>query len=154
MEYTPDNIADFFISQVNAEIGDSITPLKLQKLVYYAQAWSIALFDKPLFDEEIQAWMHGPVVPSLYHKFKDYTYHSIDVKSYKCESVHFSEETFELLNEIYSVYGELNAKFLEELTHSERPWIDARGSRLTFEICKSIITHESMSEFYKSKLNG
>jgi uncharacterized phage-associated protein len=62
-------IAKYFLVQVEEELGDSISNLKLQKLVYYAQGFNLALFDgNPLFDEEIQAWTHGPVVPALYHQ--------------------------------------------------------------------------------------
>ena len=76
--YTVDNIADFFLSK------ESISPKKLQKLVYYSYAWSIALLnDSPeniqfkLFESDVEAWVHGPVVPELYRKYKDFGWQEI-----------------------------------------------------------------------------
>lgn len=65
--YTASQIAKWLLSAIDRDSGDSITPLKLQKLIYYAQAWSLALPERayPLFDEDMQAWAHGPVVESV-----------------------------------------------------------------------------------------
>src|SRR5689334_17203169 len=70
-------IADWFIARSH-EAGDPITPLKLQKLVYYAQAWYVALYDKPLVRDEFQAWLHGPVSPRLYQRFKALQWRAIE----------------------------------------------------------------------------
>ncbi|WP_208932366.1 Panacea domain-containing protein [[Haemophilus] ducreyi] len=60
---------NYFLSQCNSEEnGDLISNLKIQKLVYYAQGFSLAINNKPLFSEKIQAWTHGPVTPELYNK--------------------------------------------------------------------------------------
>ncbi len=67
----PSKVAKWFINRTNREAGDVITHLKLQKLVYYAQAWYLANFNRPLFDEDMQAWTHGPVVPSLWKEYRD-----------------------------------------------------------------------------------
>jgi uncharacterized phage-associated protein len=64
------DVAEYFLTLVDDEAGDSLSNLKLQKLVYYAQGFHLALTEKPLFDEAIEAWEHGPVVPGLYHKLK------------------------------------------------------------------------------------
>ena len=61
------DIAKYFLAQADEEIGDLISNLKLQKLVYYAQGFYLALHDEALFPEDIEAWTHGPVVPVLYH---------------------------------------------------------------------------------------
>ncbi len=74
--YTPDHIADFFLSNISAEKREPISPLKLQKLVYYAHAWHYTICGVPLFEEGIEAWMNGPVVPSLFRRFARYTKHS------------------------------------------------------------------------------
>ena len=68
---TAERVADYIIRSAH-ESGELITNLKLQKLVYYAQAWHLALFDEPLFDDPIEAWVHGPVVSSLYSKFPEH----------------------------------------------------------------------------------
>ena len=76
--YTVDNVADYFLSK------ESMSPKKLQKLVYYGYAWTIALLNDTaedihfkLFESDIEAWVHGPVVPELYQKYKDFGWHDI-----------------------------------------------------------------------------
>lgn len=149
--HTANNIADFFISNVDAKSGDTISHLKLQKLVYYAQAWHFTLFGKPLFDEKIEAWKHGPVVRSIYSRFSsDNVYTPLNVQSIEIQPVEFEPHTLELLNDIMVVYGEHNASYLEDLTHSESPWIDARGSLPLYASCTNEITLESMRNYYSS----
>lgn len=70
-KYTANDIANWFLVTIDREAGETLSHLKLQKLVYYAQVWSLALFDKPLFDEDFEAWTYGPALPSLYQRFKD-----------------------------------------------------------------------------------
>lgn len=67
--YKSREIADYIILYFQ-EHGEPLTNLKLQKLLYYAKGWYLALYDKPLFNDKIEAWVHGPVVPSIYHAFK------------------------------------------------------------------------------------
>ncbi len=66
------DVANYFLSLVNEDQGEGITNMKMQKLVYYAQGFSLAMLNKPLFEEPIEAWQYGPVVPTLYHAFKKY----------------------------------------------------------------------------------
>ena len=66
------NVAEYFLSLTEPEAGDIMSNLKLQKLVYYAQGYHLALFNKEFFSDEIEAWEHGPVVPQLYHCYKQY----------------------------------------------------------------------------------
>ena len=66
------DVADYFLAQCDEDSGDIISNLKLQKLVYYAQGFSLAFFGEALFSEPIEAWMHGPVVPALYRKYSHY----------------------------------------------------------------------------------
>src|SRR4051812_40137322 len=75
--YSALDIARWFINATDRESGDDITHLKVQKLVYYAQAWSLAYFDRPLFDEDMQAWAHGPVAPTVWEQFKGLGFSSI-----------------------------------------------------------------------------
>lgn len=65
------DVADYFLAHCDEESGDIISNLKIQKLTYYAQGFSLVLLGKPLFNEKIEAWMHGPVVPELYRKYRD-----------------------------------------------------------------------------------
>ena len=68
-QITHRDVAEYFLALAN-ETGGTITNLKLQKLVYYAQAWHLANFDKPLFDAKFEAWVHGPVIPGLYEEYR------------------------------------------------------------------------------------
>lgn len=117
------DVAKYFLSKSNEEVGDAISNLKLQKLVYYAQGFSLALLGRPLFDETLEAWMHGPVVPALYRAYKAYGANGIPVPNDLDLSV-FSAEQTRLLDEVYDVYGQYSAWKLRQLTHSEQPWQD------------------------------
>ena len=143
--YTPLQIANWFLANVARDAGDLITHLKLQKLVYYAQAWSLAARGKPLFDEDIQAWAHGPVVPSLFRAFRD---HGMDPIPAPATVPRLDAETVELLGEVLDVYGEHSARKLEQLTHRERPWRDARGDLPPEARSDAVITKAALQSYY------
>jgi uncharacterized phage-associated protein len=148
-----DVVADYFLLQVDLSAGDSITNLKLQKLCYYAQAWSLALHGKPLFPEAIEAWAHGPVVRGLYARFRSNTWQAIDPTALKTDPLaRLSPSDIELLDTIWHRYGGLTGRQLERQTHSEAPWVDAYGDTPKGERCNKEITHEAMSAFYSAKL--
>ncbi|MBU3205111.1 DUF4065 domain-containing protein [Clostridium algidicarnis] len=125
-----------------------MTPLKLQKLCYYSQAWSLVWDDKPLFDEEFQAWAHGPANYEIYNKYRKYKYHPIECPDEDYRLDKFSKDEKETLEAVWDSYGIYEAKYLEGLTHQEEPWIKARGNCSNGERCSNIITVESMKEFY------
>ena len=153
---TSKQIADWILSKINIEAGDTISPLKLQKLLYYCQAWHLAVFGKPLFVEEIEAWSHGPVIPSQYKRFASTLRNgSINTNNIKKESIVFTnKETENLLEEVLEIYNEHSANYLENLTHSEKPWIEARGCLQPWESSNSIIQKESMKTFYTELNSG
>jgi uncharacterized phage-associated protein len=145
--YTADDIANWFMATLDRSAGDAVTHLKLQKLVYYAQAWSLALLGRPLFEEDIQAWTHGPVVPSLFQRFRDFGWHALPPP----DSVPDLEpEVEELLGDITLTYGEHSALKLEELTHGEAPWLLARGGIAIELRCTNVIPKAHMRDFYRS----
>lgn len=150
LKYTPKQVAEWFLCNIDRAAGDVLTHLKLQKLVYYSQAWALALYDRPLFEEEIEAWSHGPVVPSLFQEYKIFGWDSLPTVE---ECADFDDETEELLVEILDIYGQHSAKHLEILTHRERPWQLARGNLSPEERSNAIITKQSMAEFYKTLLD-
>lgn len=152
--YGVKQIARWFIEQIDTNAGETLTPLKVQKLLYYAQAWSLALFDKPLFDERIEAWAHGPVVPSIYHELKDLSYNSIEKTRFENESVEFDDDTLDLLEDVNTVYGKYDAKYLEALTHQENPWKETRLGYAPEERCTKEISQEVMSSYYKEMQNS
>ncbi|WP_222702345.1 Panacea domain-containing protein [[Haemophilus] ducreyi] len=101
---------NYFLSQCNSEEnGDLISNLKIQKLVYYAQGFSLAINNKPLFSEKIQAWTHGPVTPELYNKYKQYGNGALPTTDLDIDFDKFSNEEKDLLNDINDVYGQFSA---------------------------------------------
>lgn len=149
---TYSDVADFFLAFGNDK-GEMITNLKLQKLVYYAQAWFLANFERPLFDEDFQAWVHGPVIPNLYDKYKGNGSSPI-VESITLDAVKqkFPEDIFNFLNEVASVYMPHGAYELESMTHKENPWIDARKGFEPDQACDVVIPKDSMQIYYGQRI--
>ncbi|MCG7980284.1 MAG: DUF4065 domain-containing protein [Candidatus Thiodiazotropha endolucinida] len=140
------DVANWFLSEIDRDAGDSITHLKLQKLAYYAQAWSLALREEPLFEEDFRAWAHGPVATSIYTNFKDYGWLALPAPD---DAPVFEEETEELLSEILKVYGQYSAKVLEDMTHNEDPWINARGDLPPEARSSAVIPKEEIATYYR-----
>lgn len=149
---TASDVGDFFLAKANS-VGEPITNLKLQKLVYYAQAWFLANQHKPLFKDDFEAWVHGPVLPELYHKYKERGSAPI-ITDLKISEIaeKFDGETLEFLNEVASVYMPHGAYQLELMTHGEKPWIDARGGCELDAKCNTVISKSAMEEYYASQI--
>lgn len=152
MDIKPNQVADYFLSLQDEDAGDLITHLKLQKLVYYAQAWYLVIYDKGIFEEDFEAWVHGPALRSLYSMFANLGWQPIPKDSIDTNFDSFDEDFKEFLNEVWEVYGQFSAKKLEELTHSESPWLDARKGYGPLERSSTPITKESMKNYYKDVL--
>ena len=117
------DVADYFLAKTDPELGDLMTHMKLQKLVYYAQGFNLALYNEPLFSEPIEAWQHGPVCPQLHQYYKDHGSSEIKpVKDLEEVSKLFTKEQLELLDEVYTVYGCFAAWYLRQLTHQDTAW--------------------------------
>jgi uncharacterized phage-associated protein len=144
-------IADYFLWKAQGE-KKSVTNKKLQKLLYYAQAWSLVMRDKKLFNEGIEAWVHGPAVRDIYFEYKDFGFNPIKKKINEKSITSISAEVKEFLDEVWSVYGKYDAAYLELLTHSEKPWQDAREGLEPFMGSSNEITPASMKAFYSAKL--
>jgi uncharacterized phage-associated protein len=144
-------VAEYFIDKANKE-KRPITNKKLQKLVYYSQAWSLVLNNKKLFNEKIEAWIHGPAIKSVYMEYKSFGFNPIQ-KEVDCELLkNLSSESKKLLNNIWSVYGGLDAGYLELLTHNEMPWKEAREGLQSSEKSENEISLKRIKEFYSKKL--
>jgi|LakMenEpi03Aug12_release.lakeMendotaPanAssembly.Ray.scaffolds.fasta_scaffold324548_2 uncharacterized phage-associated protein len=145
-------VSDYFIALSN-ETGNLISNLKLQKLVYYAQAWHLANFKKDLFVEDFQAWVHGPVMPALYGEYKMFGWKPIireDLTSVKLLEIKqlLSNEVLSLLDLITDEYFGMSAFELEQLTHNEEPWVNSRIGLQMDEPSDRIITKESIMKYY------
>lgn len=145
-------VAKYFLSRSTPNTDYSITHLKLQKLVYYAQAWHVALngSENPLFEDRIAAWVHGPVCRALYEEFKKYGRFEIEPEEFPMElNEEENKKKLETLKMVWDNYGEYDGKFLEALTHQELPWIEAREGYKENESGDVTISLESMESFYK-----
>ncbi len=112
MVYTANQIASWFLASLDTNAGDTISPLKLQKLIYYAQAWHLVHFDKTLFKDKIEAWSHGPVVPAIYERFDNECRESISFEKRYDKRHKYPKMPIELddfLEEIHVKYGEHSA---------------------------------------------
>lgn len=125
--YSAMMIAKWFIAWAEGEPEEegTVTNLKLQKLLYYAQGHHLAQFGKPLFGETIEAWSHGPVVPPIYRAFSAFGSHDIrleDSDTFAWDDV--DEDTTKLLIQVWNSYGQFAAWRLRNMTHDEAPWKD------------------------------
>lgn len=127
-----------------------VSNLKLQKLLYYAQAWHLAIFKRPLFNDEIEAWVHGPVVPDVFRTYRDNKWAPIP----NVENAAISADLRNHLEEVWGVYGSLEAYDLERITHSEDPWLMARGGIAPDVSSHAVIKKDWMREYYSARLNG
>ena len=143
-------VVDFFIVK-SAEEKIPLTNKKLQKLIYYAQAWNLVFNNKPLFDDTIEAWIHGPVVPSVYRIYKKYGREEITEKV-SFDKKLFTKEELETLDEVWETYGKFDGDYLEILSHSEDPWSIARGDAELREKSSSEISQSIMKDYYSNKL--
>ncbi len=145
------DVADYILCYTR-EKGDYISNLKIQKLLYYAQAWFLALYDRPLFDEQLEAWVHGPVQPELYSRFKKYSWKPIITDEVRCPE--YPNNIQSHLDEIMDVYGDLTAHHLERLVHQEDPWLKARQGLPPDEPSHNVISQDEMKVYYRSLTDG
>lgn len=132
---------------------DLITNLKLQKLLYYVQGWHLGLYKNPLFDGNFQAWVHGPVLPEIYNRYKCYTWNPIDEAISLNDLKAIDKEKQKLIDDVLEVYAIESAWSLEKMTHAESPWINARRNLPVDEESTAIISNESMMQFFSTLAN-
>lgn len=140
--FTVKDIAKYFLTLSDPKIGDLISNLKLQKLCYYAQGFHLAIYGTKIFPEKIEAWTHGPVIRELYQAYKKYGEGAIPAPERFDISI-YDKQAQELLDEVYSVYGQYSAWKLRNMTHEEPPWIEAKKSG-------KAISNASMKEYFKT----
>lgn len=124
-----------------------ITAMKLEKLVYYCQAWSLVWDERPLFSNRIEAWANGPVAPDLYNWHRGL----FEVESCsKGDPTKIDLEGVETIEAVLSHYCQFSGKQLSDLSHSENPWIEAREGLQDGERGDRVISLASMAEYYTS----
>jgi len=127
----------------------AMSTFKLQKLVYYSQAWSLVFEDKPLFKNEIFAWANGPVCRDLYDKHKgsfDITYDELKVG----DSLKIKGSQKGTIDLVLKSYGGFSGQQLSNITHSENPWKKAREGLSLGERGEKVISLDSMVEYYSA----
>ncbi|MDO8670951.1 MAG: DUF4065 domain-containing protein [Dehalococcoidia bacterium] len=140
-------VSCFDVAKYILEKNGRMTAMKLQKLVYYCQAWSLVWDEKPLFKEKIEAWAYGPVVRELY----EYHRGAFEVvRLRKGDTSKLSDEQRETIDAVLRDYGKRTAQWLSDLSHMEDPWNDARTGLPEGASCENEITLVSMHEYYSS----
>ena len=136
------DIARYILSQTGP-----ISTIALQKLVYYCQAWTLAWYHTPLFSGGFEAWKDGPVCRELFNKHQG----RYVVSAHDFQGEHgISPTEQQMIDDVLSVYKDESADKLVDLTHSERPWLDARGNTPLGERSRAPITQEAIESFYGS----
>lgn len=144
-------IAKYFIYLSNKE-GRPVTNKKLPKLLYYAQAWYLVQEGQKLYEDDIEAWVHGPTIPHMYRQYKEYEFKPITDKNIKSRSLKIDSKIRRFLKNIWKLYGNYDANYLELLTHQEKPWILARENLSTGIYSKCVIDTNIMRDFYTNLL--
>jgi uncharacterized phage-associated protein len=144
------DVARLFIQLAAAEDeAERLTQMRLHKLLYYAQGWSLALRNTKLFDERIEAWAHGPVVRDLYPKFAKWDDSPIASESILPPEKIIPEE-YELIGSTWEAYKGYTAAGLRAKTHSEPPWVKARGGCGPSVKCENEVRVEDMNDYFRS----
>jgi uncharacterized phage-associated protein len=139
---------------------ESMSPKKLQKMVYYAYGWTLALLNDSvedlnfhLFDNRIEAWVHGPVIPDLYQEYKSYGWKAIPkLDVYAGEA--FSPDVVDILEQVWGAYGSLSANQLETISHKESPWINARNGLPAYAATTNEISDRDMFIYFNEQANS
>lgn len=148
------DIADYIILRVKSEDKNaSLINLKLQKLLYYVQAWSYGIHNKPMFAGDFEAWIHGPVNRTIYDRFNPtkYLYSEINVEDCLNQNVTLTSDDAEFVDFILENYLKYSGAELERLSHTEMPWLKTRGDLGVNERCDKVITPALMTEYYGKK---
>jgi uncharacterized phage-associated protein len=166
MAYDALSVANAFL-KIAKNKKEKLSPLKLQKLVYFAHGWYLALKDEPLINEQIDAWQYGPVIPSIYHEFKEFGKSPIDRLAKRvtiCDLENNSGSTIKveipslpddefveaLLDKVWELYGKYSAIQLSNITHlPDTPWAETwkEGSLRGTDISKELIR-----DYFKKKI--
>lgn len=139
----------FDVAKYITESMGEISAMKLQKLMYYSQAWNLVWEEESLFTNDFQAWANGPVLPSLYARHRG---------QFKVDATLFADgdsnaltaEQRANIDKVLGFYGEQTAQWLSNLTHQENPWLHARGELPAGALSEVIIPKAAIHEYYSS----
>lgn len=140
------DVADYIISHTPT----NISTMKLQKLVYYCQAWGLVWDEKPLFNAPIEAWANGPVVPELYRYHRGNFIATREM--FDGDGTALTANERETVDAVLEAYGGMSGQHLSDLTHQERPWVEARGETPVGERSSATLSLDVMQDYYGAML--
>jgi uncharacterized phage-associated protein len=136
------DVAKYIISKFGV-----VSAMKLQKLVFYSQAWSLVWDERLLFSEKIEAWANGPVVPKLYSVHKG----QFEISNWPLGKIsNLDHKAKTTIDSIINFYGKKTAQELSDLSHCEKPWLEARQGLAPQERGNNVISTASLHEYYSS----
>ena len=141
-------VANYFLKKKIA-----FTPIKLIKIIYIAHGWFMAVHgkDMPLIRDDVQAWKHGPVIPNVFHAFKEFGWSKIDETLFGVrDGSDFHLEEKKLINTVAEKYGQLSGQDLSDMTHVKgTPWYDIYDGTLY-----RVIPNEKIYDYYREKMDS
>lgn len=144
--YSVIDVANKIVANTNAEQGDIISNLKLQKLLYYLQGYTLAFYDRPLFEDDFEAWQYGPVVRSAYFHFNKFGAGAITLPE-GTDIVNFPDALEEVFSQVMREYGQFSAIKLKDMTHDEMPWATVFNVNP-----QGIINKELLLNYFKTQI--
>jgi uncharacterized phage-associated protein len=147
MTYQVLDIANKVIASIDGSKGETISNLKLQKLLYYLQGFFIAIYDRKIFDDSIEAWQYGPVVKSVYEHFKTFGASALTLSENQEVISLATPEEEALFNEILEEFGQFSAIKLMNMTHEELPW-----KKIFSEDPQGEISYDLLKEYFKTQI--
>jgi uncharacterized phage-associated protein len=153
--YSVVDISDYLIFSTKVEGRFNLSVLKHQKLLYYIQAWYLAFYGKKLFNEDFEAWVHGPVNKEIYNLYRDtkYIFSELELSDIHREDYKSLPDEVKLhIDTILDSYAKFTAAELERMTHEERPWLQAREGLNEYERGNIVIDNSTIESYYKARL--
>lgn len=130
---------------------EEVTPLMLQKLLYFIQGVYFALYGRPIFEEDCRAWVHGPVYPEVYELFRDFKYNPIDDARFALlegTADALTDDEKRVIDLIVNTFGMYGGKILEKITHNEDPWMEARKGYEGSIHSSELLPKEQIMKYY------
>lgn len=149
------NISPKMLSTISYifEKANEVTPLALQKLLYFIQGIYMMIFNEPMYEEDCFAWVHGPVYENVYNAFKSFQYNPIDDYRFVILKNRFKElsnEEKHVIDLVLDTFGMYSGKTLEKITHKEKPWIEAREGYTLLEPSHKLIEKEDIRLYFEN----
>lgn len=129
-----------------------VTPLALQKMLYFIQAMHLVIYERPFYREDCEAWAHGPVYKNVYAMFKDFKYNPIEDSRFAILQYRFQDlkkEEKEIIDLVLDTFGIYSGKTLELITHNEDPWKEARINSIPSSLNNAVITKDKIKTYFK-----